>query len=593
MIPRLTSMTLLVLTFALFSFCSTSRAESPYKATSNASSFDQSNYQPKHASDGDRSTRWCSSRPYGKQEWLQLDLGEVKPIGHVEILWEVAYARGYQLSTSNDAEEWHTVFKTKEGNGGRDVLSNLQASGRYLRLDFLERGTAEHGFSIWEVSVSAEASVALAKPLQSLEELEVTEERFATVEVLTDQGTFDYHLDNSGDRDVSAALQEIFNRTAALDDVSAEFIFHPGVYFIDAPITVKMVCLTLKGTAHGGLDIFGLNLKSGTIFRFGENTGPNCITFLRASHSKSFPSGESPWDYYDSKVEVKGMTFVGYNNTGVDTANGYSRMRGDQPNFRGLNWYPAKGRYQDVEKEGQRALFFPKGPGKNEMLRVNSCVFTDLYVGIETEYCDVCYITDSWFAQMVYGIRMEGHNPICMIKNNCFADLETGITLGAVVSSGLNDNGFAYVSKCFVIKDAQQTTINNNTLLNWKLSTGAAAHGGFCHVGSSKNLVMMGNTLKQEIDSRTKTRTVDEEPNGRAFINIENSRNLIFSNNAVDTIQTQTVVKLKNVANSVITDNIITFAKGGNAVAQTGSCRGNFYRPLDPKNSAPFDSLKE
>ncbi|WP_242632132.1 NosD domain-containing protein [Rubripirellula amarantea] len=440
---------------------------------------------------------------------------------------------------------------------------------------------------------SALPSSLLAKPIQPLEELKVTEDRFATVEVLTDQGEFEYHLDNTGERDVSNALQEVFDRTAALGDVSAEFVFLPGVYSIDAPITVKMVCLKLKGTAHGGLDIFGMNLKSGTIFRFGKNTGPNCITFRRASHSKSFPSGESPWDHFDSKVEVEGMTFVGYNNTDVDTANGYSRFRGDEPNFRGLNWYPSKGRYKDAEKEGQRALFFPKGPGKNEMLRVNSCVFTDLYSGIETEYCDVCFITDSWFAQMVYGIRMQGHNPICMIKNNCFADLETGITLGEVTSSGLNDNGFAYVSKCFVIKDAQQTTINNNTLLNWKLSTGAAAFGGFVHVGSSQNLVMTGNTIKQELDSRTKTRTVDEQPNGRAFINIENARNLVFSHNAVDTIQTQTVVKLHNVSNSVITDNIITFADGGNAVAQTGTSEGNFYRPLNPADSAPFDSFKE
>lgn len=437
--------------------------------------------------------------------------------------------------------------------------------------------------------LAAVTSLVSAKPLQPLDELKVTEKRFATVEVRTDLGQVDYHLDNTGERDVSAALQEIFNRTVALQDVSAEFTFLPGVYFIDAPVTVKLVCLKLKGTAHGGLDIFGMNLKSGTILRFGRNTGPNCITFLRAGHSKSFPSGESPWAHQDCKVEVEGMTFVGYNNTDVDTENGYSRFRGDEPNFRGLHWYPAKGRYKDVEKEGQRALFFPKGPGKNEMLRVNACVFTDLYVGIETEYCDVCYITDSWFAQMVHGIRMQGHNPVCMIKNNCFADLETGVTLGAAVACNLNGNGFAYVSKCFVIRDIQQSTISNNTVFNWNKSTGAAAFGAFCHIGSSRNLVMTGNSIKQELDSRAKTRTVDEKPNGRAFINIENSRHLVFSNNAVDTVQTQTVVRLHNVSNSVITDNVITFGEGGNAVALTGKSSGNHYRPFDPETSAPFD----
>lgn len=284
---------------------------------------------------------------------------------------------------------------------------------------------------------------------------------------------------------------------------------------------------------------------------------------------------------------------MGYNNTGVNTADGYSRFRGDEPNFRGLGWYPAKGRYTDNEKEGQRALYFPKGSGKFEMFRMNACVFTDLYAGVDADFCDVCFITDSWFAQMVYGIRIKGAAPVCMIKNNCFADLETGVVLGAPKIANLNGNGFAYVSKCFVIDSIIHSTINNNAVENWKLSTGAAAYGAFCHIGKSENLVMTGNSIKQAIDSRTRTTTASAEPNGRAFINIENSVNLMFANNVVNTIQSQTVVRLHNVRNSVITDNIITFGKGGNAVAQTGECSNNYYRPVDPAASAPFDEFKK
>ena len=104
---------------------------------------------------------------------------------------------------------------------------------------------------------------------------------------------------------------------------------------------------------------------------------------------------------------------------------------------------------------------------------------------------------------------------------------------------------------------------------------------------------MTGNSINWELDARCKTRTVDEKPNGRAFINIENSRNLMFANNVVNTIQSQTVVRLHNVTGSAVTDNIITFAKGGNAVAQTGNCSGNYYRPIDHKSSAPFDAYRE
>lgn len=438
-------------------------------------------------------------------------------------------------------------------------------------------------------------SVCLADviPSQSIEELKVTKERFATVEVQTDFGEFEYHLDNTGECEVSAALQAIFDEIGALENASATFTFLPGVYFIDAPVSLKMVCVELVGTGHGGLDVHGANLKSGTIFRFGKNTGPNCFTFLKGEHTKAFPSGKSPWNVKNSKVAVQGMTFMGYNNTGVNTADGYSRFFGDTPNFRGLSWYPAKDRYADPEKEGQRALVFPKGSGKFEMFRVNNCVFTELYAGIDADFCDVCFITDSWFAQMAYGIRIKGAAPVAMIKNNCFADLETGVVLGSPKIANLNGNGFAYVSKCFTIKSIQHSTINNNSVENWHLSTGAAAHGAFCHIGSSENLVMMGNSICQAIDSRAKTTTVDEKPNGRAFINIENSKRLMFANNVINTVQTQTVVRLHNVSDSVIVDNIITYGKGGSAVAQTGNCSGNYYRKPAPNNSEAFDEYKQ
>ena len=187
---------------------------------------------------------------------------------------------------------------------------------------------------------------------------------------------------------------------------------------------------------------------------------------------------------------------------------------------------------------------------------------------------------------------MKGPSPVCMIKNNCFADLETGVILKSPVMSNLNGNGFAYVSKCFVIDDIAHSTISHNVVNNWKQSTGAAAFGAFCHIGSSRNLVMTGNSVNQELDARAKTRTVDEEPNGRAFIDIADSRNLLFANNVVNTIQSQTVVRLHNVRDSMITDNVITFGKGGNAVAQTGDCSGNVYRPMDPETSVPFDTYQ-
>jgi sucrose-6-phosphate hydrolase SacC (GH32 family) len=158
--PKILSPTALVLLFVLSAFCSIGGAKAPatenaYKATADASSVYNSGFPAEYAVDGDRNTRWCSSRPYGKQEWLQIDLGKVQPIGRIELHWEIAFGLGYQLSVSNDAKDWKEVFRSGKGNGDRDVLNSLKASGRYLKLDCLERGT-EHGFSIWEVNVYPE-----------------------------------------------------------------------------------------------------------------------------------------------------------------------------------------------------------------------------------------------------------------------------------------------------------------------------------------------------------------------------------------------------------------------------------------------------
>ena len=222
----------------------------------------------------------------------------------------------------------------------------------------------------------------------------------------------------------------------------------PGKYF-GSVITSYSIHYT-KLYDHGGIDIHGANLATGTIFRFGKNCGPYCITFNYAGRSKSFPAGESPWPNKNLKVEIENIAFVGYNNTGVNTAEGYSRWRKDKPNFRGLDWYPAKGRYQDVEKEGQRAIYLPPAPknegwwwNKCELLRVTGCYFTELYAGIDASWTDVSYIDKNWFGQLTYAIRLSG--PGMMVNNNLFADMETALKIEKTNFSAFSNNTFAYV----------------------------------------------------------------------------------------------------------------------------------------------------
>ena len=418
-----------------------------------------------------------------------------------------------------------------------------------------------------------------------------------TLEAITNHGTLYYELDNSGDADVAKDLQKIFNELSSLEDVSATLIFSPGIYYLNAPVEIKMASIKLVGHGHGGIDIHGANLAGGTLFRLGKNCGPNCITFNYAGRSKAFPSGETPWYNQNLKVEIENISFAGYNNTGVNTADGYSRFRGDEPNFRGLKWYPSEGRYNDVEKEGQRAIYLPPPPKGNgyskcELLRVSGCYFTDLYVGIDVYGSDVSYIDKNWFGQLTYGIRLNKNGQGMMVNNNLFADLETALKLGSPNFSAFSNNTFAYVSKCFEIKNINNSTISGNSVLNWQRSTGAAAFGAFIYVERSQNLIVTGNSVAHDLDSRKKTITVDEKPNGQSFIQFDNSNQLNFSNNIINTKLTQTVVRLHNCTNSVVTNNIISFGEGGNAVAETGDCSGNFYEKIKLENSDEFDIYK-
>lgn len=418
-----------------------------------------------------------------------------------------------------------------------------------------------------------------------------------TLKAITNHGTFYYQVDNSGDKDIAQDLQKIFNELSALKDVSATLVFSPGVYYLNAPVSITMAGIKLVGHGHGGIDVHGMNFATGTVFRFGKNCGPHCITFNYASQSKSFPAGESPWPNKNLKVEIENIAFVGYNNTGVNTAGGYSRMRKDEPGFRGLKWYPDEGRYNNVEKEGQRAIYLPRGPksdswgwSKCELLRITGCYFTELYVGIDAAYSDVSYIEKNWFGQLTYGIRLSG--PGMVINNNLFADLETALTIGKTKFSSFSNNSFAYVSKCFEMKNVSSSIISGNTLENMTKNTGAAAYGAFIYVNNSEGLNVTGNSVIHPHDSRKKTITVDELPNGQSFIQFDNCNQLNFSNNIINTQLTQTVVRLHNSSNCVLADNIISFGKGGNAVAETGECSGNFYRKIKMEDSDKFDGFK-
>ncbi|MFL6077993.1 MAG: discoidin domain-containing protein [Mycobacteriales bacterium] len=117
---------------------------SSYQATGNGAPF-----PPSNATDGDWSTRWASD--WSDPQWIQVDLGASTAVHHVQLGWEAAYGRAYQIQVSPDGTSWTTVYSTSTGIGGVDDV-DVSGTGRYVRLYATQRGTA-YGYSLYEFGV--------------------------------------------------------------------------------------------------------------------------------------------------------------------------------------------------------------------------------------------------------------------------------------------------------------------------------------------------------------------------------------------------------------------------------------------------------
>lgn len=94
-------------------------------------------------------SRWASA--YSDAEWIYVDLGASASISKVVLKWEAAYGKSYQIQTSSNGTSWTTVYSTTMGVGGIETI-NLSASGRYVKMNGLLRGTG-YGYSLFEFQV--------------------------------------------------------------------------------------------------------------------------------------------------------------------------------------------------------------------------------------------------------------------------------------------------------------------------------------------------------------------------------------------------------------------------------------------------------
>jgi hypothetical protein len=121
----------------------------PTTASSFQASYGDCPCEPAKATDGRADTRWASD--WSDPQWIRVDLGAPTAIRELQLVWDPAYARSYEVQVSDDGNTWRTLHTTTTGNGDIDTI-DVVATARHVRLHLTARGTG-WGYSLHEFGV--------------------------------------------------------------------------------------------------------------------------------------------------------------------------------------------------------------------------------------------------------------------------------------------------------------------------------------------------------------------------------------------------------------------------------------------------------
>jgi hypothetical protein len=121
----------------------------PTTASSFQTSYGDCPCEPAKATDGRSDTRWAGD--WSDPQWIRVDLGAPTAVRRLQLEWDPAYAKSYEVQVSDDASTWRTVHSTTTGNGDIDTI-DVAATARHVRLHLTSRGTG-WGYSLHEFGV--------------------------------------------------------------------------------------------------------------------------------------------------------------------------------------------------------------------------------------------------------------------------------------------------------------------------------------------------------------------------------------------------------------------------------------------------------
>lgn len=131
------------------------------------------------AIDGDSTTRWTSSDGADSgsktdEEWFQVDLGTLRTVGSVTLVWEKANAKAYTIQTkAAESDPWTTqVTRNSKPASTTDVISfSQQVAARYVRVhvtDYDPAANTWYNVALYEFEVYRDIPVNASTILTSL-----------------------------------------------------------------------------------------------------------------------------------------------------------------------------------------------------------------------------------------------------------------------------------------------------------------------------------------------------------------------------------------------------------------------------------------
>ncbi|TDE15781.1 discoidin domain-containing protein [Jiangella asiatica] len=127
----------------------TSTTPASFVVGATASSQFSDDYAARFAADGSMSSRWAAA--YTDDEWIQVELARPIATGRVELHWQGAYARDYDLLVSPDGAAWTVAREVRGKATAAPDAHEVDGAGefRFVRMHGRLRAT-QWGFSIWE-----------------------------------------------------------------------------------------------------------------------------------------------------------------------------------------------------------------------------------------------------------------------------------------------------------------------------------------------------------------------------------------------------------------------------------------------------------